>query len=167
MAKLVKTEEIEWDTCKQCPFCKSGYTGTDGFGIGPTYNANYCEYGYFGKTVGNDFNGEIIWDSSIKVPDCIPPQCEYSDKHWNLDDDYSFIEVVKTYNNEELIELANYLRSPEYIEDKQNYIKAKEQEIKDIQENKEYKDYLKGIVTHLENNGYTVLDSVKENIKEV
>lgn len=166
MAKLVQTVETEWDKCVDCPFCHSGYTGSDGFGMRDTYNADYCSKGHFGKKVGTDFSGRDLWDSSVKAPDCIPPQCQYHDNPWKPEDDYTLIQCVQMYSDKEIMELVKYFRSEKHVEDTLKYLSEKEEQQRQKKQQKAYNKYAKNVVKHLEEQGYNVLDSFKESIKE-
>ena len=108
MAKLTKVEEIEWNKCGDCPFCDTEYSGDNGYGTGDCYDAHYCQKGYFGEITGeNGYDGRSIY-KVIDIPQCIPPYCQFSDKPWVQK--MTLEQVVKIYNNEEIMCLIDYLR---------------------------------------------------------
>ena len=145
MAYIQKTETIYFNKCEECPYFERRYTGPDGFGVGDTHNAPFCTKGYFGKQDG-DFFGKPLYSTDINVPQTIPVYCEFSDKKWNIND--KFIKLAQELTNEELCDLADYVR--ENIDNKQKLLqqtlnqkedKVNQKESKIKQE--KYKEYIK------------------------
>lgn len=166
MAKLTKTEILEWDSCEECPFCKSGYSGDNGYGTGDCYDGKYCENGYFGGVTNyNGFDGRPIYRTDIEVPHCIPPYCQFSEKTW--EPMMTLGQLVKEFDDNEIYCLIQYLRDKklqkQVDEANQNFKFSKMEEIGEPID-PEYIEFAKQTIKHLEEQGYTVLDTFKKSI---
>ena len=155
MVKIIETIEHEFNSCRECPFCKSGYTGGDGFGMGATYDAHYCEKGYFGKVTGKDFNGSKLWDPKVKVPKCIPLYCEFSDKKYP-----STIQDLLKCNMEEIIDFFDAMKNRKYQMQKvlSENIESMEKDKRAEKAWKKHAEYVNKVKSYLKERGYNVIE---------